>query len=119
VTSPDWEQENSMKPRCRAGDLAVVVNAYYRSNLGRIVKVLAPHDAQGALVFRDVGHVWLVEAPQPMIWTIGSRRFRRKCGPVPDANLKPIRGKPLAKRRKSEKVARLVHAELGVQMVPA
>jgi hypothetical protein len=81
-----------MNPRCRAGDLAVVVDAYYRSNLGRIVKVLAPHDGQGDLVFRGVGAVWLVKSPQTMTWTIGSRRIRRKRGPVPDAYLKPIRG---------------------------
>ena len=108
-----------MRPRCRTGELAAVVDAYYRSNLGHFFKVLVPHDGQGDLAFCDVSHVWLVEAPQPMTWTLGRRRIRRMRGPIPDAYLKPIRGKPLAKRRKSEQTARQVHAEREVQMVPA
>lgn len=81
-----------MKPRCVAGDLAVVVHAHHRTNLGRIVKVLAPHDGRGDLIFRDAGFIWLVESSQPMTWSIGKKRFRRKRGPAPDSYLKPIRG---------------------------
>lgn len=88
-----------MTSRCKAGDLAVVVDAYYRSNLGRIVRVIAQHDGKGDLVFRDAGVVWLVQSSQPMTWTVAGKRFRRKRGPVPDTSLKPIRGKPVTQRR--------------------
>lgn len=92
-----------MTSRCKAGDLAVVVGAYYRSNLGRIVRVVAPHDGKGDIVFRGVGIVWLVHASQPMTWTVDRKRFRRKRGPVPDTYLVPIRGKPLTQRRTHSK----------------
>jgi hypothetical protein len=78
--------------KCRVGDLAVVVDAYYRSNLGRIVRVLAPHDGAGDIFFTNVGQVWLVECAQPMTWSVGRRRYRRTIGPVPDSRLQPIRG---------------------------
>jgi hypothetical protein len=86
-----------MESNCVAGDLAIVINAHHRCNIGRIVKVLAQHDGKGDLVFRDVGVVWLVESPQPMTWTIGKRRIRRKSGPVPDTYLKPIRGNQICR----------------------
>lgn len=81
-----------MKPRCRAGDLAVVVDATHRCNLGRIVRVLKKHDGTGDLVFRDAGFIWFVESAQRMTWSIGKKRIRRKRGPVPDLYLKPLRG---------------------------
>ncbi|MDQ9168996.1 hypothetical protein Q8A64_01095 [Oxalobacteraceae bacterium R-40] len=84
-----------MEPRCRAGDLAIVIVAHNRSNVGRIVKVLAQHDGKGDLFFHDHALVWVVEAPQPMTWSIGKRRIRRKRGPIPDSYLKPIRGNPI------------------------
>lgn len=83
-----------MESRCRAGDLAVVIRAHYSCNLGRIVRVLAPHDGMGDRVFHNAGVVWLVECAQPMTWSIGKKRFRRKRGPAPDSCLKPIRGTP-------------------------
>lgn len=83
-----------MDAQCKAGDLAIVVHAFHRGNLGRIVEVVGPHDGTGDLVFREGGVVWLVKCAQPMTWTVGKKRFRRKYGPVPDAVLKPIRGLP-------------------------
>ena len=78
--------------KCRAGDLAVVIDAYYRSNLGRIVRVIAPHDGSGDLVFTNVGPVWLVDCAQRMTWSVKGKRYRRTIGPVPDSRLQPIRG---------------------------
>lgn len=83
-----------MGAQCKAGDLAIVVHAFHRGNLGRIVEVVGLHDGTGDLVFREGGVVWLVKCAQPMTWTVGKKRFRRKYGPVPDAVLKPIRGVP-------------------------
>lgn len=84
--------EEIMEPRCVAGDLAVVIKADHPSNIGHIVRVLAPHDGKGDLVFHNAGTVWLVESFRAMTWAIGKKRIRRKRGPVPDSLLKPIRG---------------------------
>ena len=78
--------------KCRVGDLAVVIDAYHRSNLGRIVHVIAPHDGTGDLPFRDAGPVWLVQADQPLTWSVAAKQVRRKIGPAPDRQLQPIRG---------------------------
>ena len=80
--------------RCKAGDLAVVVSAEIRRNVGIIVRIIAPHDGAGALRFTRHGHVWLVAAPRPMTWTLHGKVYRRKTGPVPDNRLQPLRGLP-------------------------
>ncbi|HEY0844272.1 MAG TPA: hypothetical protein VGE12_02835 [Noviherbaspirillum sp.] len=104
-----------MDTRCRAGDLAVVVQAFHRGNVGRIVEVVGPHDGTGDLVFRDAGVVWLVKCAHPMVWTVGNKRFRRKFGPVPDVMLKPIRGLPSA----DESAARVKIAAPALHQVAA
>jgi hypothetical protein len=78
--------------RCKPGDLAVVVDAQIKSNLGRIVRVVALHDGTGPLGAIGPKPVWLVSAPTAMNWRDGPKRFRLKAGPVPDACLQPIRG---------------------------
>lgn len=80
------------KTRCRPGDLAVVISANNPSNLGRIVKVLALDDRSGDLKFSRELLVWIVQSEQPMVWDVNKRIVRRKRGPVPDAQLQPIRG---------------------------
>lgn len=79
-----------MEVRCKAGDLAVVINAFHYSNIGRIVKVLALHDGQGDLFFHERGIVWLVESAQPMTWSVYKKRYRRRPGPVPYSLPQPI-----------------------------
>ena len=78
--------------KCKPGDLAVVVNAQHRCNIGFIVQVLEPHDGLGDIVFKGQGHVWLVKCHRPMTWYVRGKRYRRKTGPVPDSRLQPIRG---------------------------
>lgn len=90
-----------METRCKAGDLAIVVHAFHRGNVGRIVEVVAPHDGSGDLVFKEKGVVWLVKCAHPMTWSVGQRRIRRKRGPVPDTMLWPIRGMPSTEERGS------------------
>lgn len=80
--------------RCKVGDLAVVVNAQCRCNLGNIVRIVAPHDGTGILRFARDGHVWIVASHRPMTWYLHGKRYRRKIGPVPDNRLQPIRGLP-------------------------
>ena len=80
--------------RCKPGDLAVVVNAQCRCNIGFIVEVIAPHDGAGDIVFTGHGHVWMVKCHKAMTWYVRGKRYRRKTGPVPDNRLQPIRGQP-------------------------
>ena len=48
-------------PRCKPGDLAIVVSAHNRANVGRIVQVLRLHDGRGELAYASTeGIVWLV-----------------------------------------------------------
>jgi hypothetical protein len=82
--------------RCRPGDIAVVIDATHKSNLGRIVRVLEMHDGTGDLVYGpDHGPAWLVECSVSMTWKRGGKRVRRKTGPVPDDQLQPMRGESL------------------------
>lgn len=77
--------------KCRPGDLAVVIAAMNKSNIGLIVRVLRLHDNSGDLAYH-IDEVWLAECSTRMTWTIGKKRFLRKAGPIPDAQLQPIRG---------------------------
>jgi hypothetical protein len=86
---------------CRPGDLAVVISARFPTNLGRIVKVIRPDDSKGDIRYAQNLRPWLVESAQPMTWHVGKQRLRRKRGPVPDAQLKPIRGYPPAQRKEA------------------
>lgn len=88
--------------RCKPGDLAVVVDADIRANLGRIVRVVALHDGTGLLGAIGPKPVWLVTAPTPLSWRDGAKKYRLKSGPVPDLCLQPIRAEPTrsAKRRR-------------------
>ena len=78
--------------RCRVGDLCVVIRAVHPSNLGHIVRVLAPYDPRGCDV--DMADAdWLVESARPMTWSRGERHlWQRRRGPVPDECLQPLRG---------------------------
>jgi hypothetical protein len=107
--------------KCRVGDLAVVIAAHHRSNLGRIVRILAQHDGSGSISFTGVGHVWLVDAPQSMVWSVGTKRYRRKIGPVPDCQLQPIREQALDEalvkflsKARSKQKKELKRVEIGV-----
>ncbi len=79
--------------KCRVGDLAIVIDAFHRRNLGQIVRVIATHDGTGDIVFPvETGQVWLVEGNRPLTWSLYGKRYRRKIGPAPDNQLQPIRG---------------------------
>lgn len=78
--------------RCKPGDLAVVIQATFKTNLGRIVRVIRPSCGEGDLTYPAHMNTWLVESVEPLTWYRGKKRFRRKSGPVPDAQLQPIKG---------------------------
>lgn len=93
-----------MANRCKPGDLAVVVQAQHKENLGRIVKVLKLHDRTGPLVYATDIVVWSAECPDPMKWTLNNRVYMFKEGPIPDSSLQPIRKAPARKAKRTVKV---------------
>ena len=78
--------------KCRVGDLAVIVTAELKCNIGNIVHVIGPDDSTGDFVFKGQGRVWKVEGTRLITWKIGNKRYRRKIGPCPENRLQPIRG---------------------------
>lgn len=85
--------QNACMPKCRPGDLAVVVEATYTCNLGNVVHVLRLDDRKGDITFGDEwGTVWWVRCARKMKWTQHGKTFLRTAGPVPDCKLQPIRG---------------------------
>ena len=45
--------------RCRPGDMAVVVDAFNKCNIGKIVTVIGLHDGSGDLALKLKEPVWL------------------------------------------------------------
>jgi hypothetical protein len=82
-------------PRCRPGDLAIIVVADNKTNLGRIVRVIKADDGSGDLHLGGNQVVWFVESAQLLTWSEGKKRYRRKYGPAPDCQLQPIRAEPV------------------------
>ena len=93
---------------CKPGDIAVVIQAQHRENLGLIVKVLALHDRTGPLVYNIDGAVWLTESAAPMKWTLKSEVYQLNHGPIPDSQLQPIRAQPAVKRARRAKALAVV-----------
>ena len=85
--------------KCKVGDLAVVIRAQCRCNLGRIVLIVAADDGTDFVSFKNEGPVWRVKSESPQTWYVGGKRYRRKIGPVPENRLQPIRGTPKTDRR--------------------
>ncbi len=85
------------KVRCKLGDLAVVINARYKCNLGAVVQVIELHRGLGDLRYPSEQHAWLAKSSKLLKWTFDGKLYRRKYGPVPDAQLQPIRGYPLGR----------------------
>jgi hypothetical protein len=83
--------------RCRPGDLAIVIQAQFPTNMGRIVRIIGVDDRKGDLLFPLQTPTWEVRCELPMTWRSDNKRFRRKQGPVPDACLQPIRGNFIGK----------------------
>jgi len=81
--------------KCRIGDLAVVIDAFNKCNIGRIVHVVGRCTSDSPLPpsFGSLSNCdWLVQCPTLLTWDIDGKRLRRKRGPVPDFALQPIRG---------------------------
>ena len=87
---------------CRPGDLAVIISAHNKSNIGKIVRVGRPYD--GEFVVEGSGPVWWIYATTRLTWGEGERRWRRVRGPALDSQLQPIR--PDAAKRRATKAKR-------------
>lgn len=87
------------KVRCRPGDLAVVISAKNKRNLGIIVNIIDADDRKGAVRYPLGTPTWLVESQKPLTWVVDGKRHSYHCGPVPDAQLQPIRATPQGKKR--------------------
>ena len=94
-----------MTPRCRPGDLAVVVRPSIPANLGRIVRVLGPYRGPPDVRMRSTSCIWLIEAAHPLTWSAQGRAHQDKQGPAPDEALQPIRGIPEPVLRRSRQSA--------------
>ena len=80
--------------RCKPGDLAIVIDAKYKRNLGIIVKVIEMDDRTGSVRYALETPVWLTESQKAMTWVVNGTRYSSNRGPIPDAQLQPIRGAP-------------------------
>ena len=85
-----------MQPRCKPGDLAIVVEAYNAGNIGTIVHVIGLYSGQNAVCAPEGDVIWLARASKLMTYAEPSTLKRRRLGPVPDSQLRPIRGLPRA-----------------------
>jgi hypothetical protein len=86
------------KTRCKPGDLAVVISAKNKRNLGIIVKIIDADDRKGTLRYPLGTPAWLVESQKPLTWVVDGQRHCYHRGPVPDAQLQPIRANPQGKK---------------------
>ena len=86
--------------KCKVGDLAVIVIADFKSNIGNIVKIIAPDDGTGICEWTEQGPAWVVTSARAMTWVVNGKRYRRKIGPVPENRLQPIHGVTDGKKAK-------------------
>ena len=80
--------------RCKPGDLAIVIKAKNKCNLGRIVRVIQLDQGSGPLLYPASTPTWLTESTHRMTWSVKGKWVQRKRGPIPDAQLQPVRGNP-------------------------
>jgi len=85
-----------MQPRCKPGDLAIIIDAYNASNIGIIVRVVGLYSGQNGVCAPEGDVIWLAQASQPMTYAEPSKLTRRRRGPIPDSQLRPIRGQSRA-----------------------
>ncbi len=78
--------------KCKAGNLAIVIDAINPENIGRIVNVVRLQSEKDELKIEGQGTVWYVKAFNPMTWTVGNQTHHACEGPAPDDFLHPIRG---------------------------
>ena len=94
-----------MALNCKAGDLAIIAGAKHTKNLGLIVRVISPSNANKhktgetyeeltGFKYRanNQGFTWLIESSGPEIFY--DKGHSAKVGPFPDTSLRPLRDNP-------------------------
>lgn len=79
-----------MIPKCFLGDLAIVVTAYNKVNIGTILKVISQHPNQFEISAPDEDTLWTCQAHHPMVYDLDGEKIKQHQGPVPDAYMHPI-----------------------------
>jgi hypothetical protein len=80
-----------------------VVEAYNACNIGTIVHVIGPYTGQSGLCTPEGDVIWQAQASHPLTYDYSGVLRRRRTGPVPDSQLRPIRGAPQAKKAQKSK----------------
>lgn len=78
---------------CKPGDLALIVSSRFEQNVGVIVDVIGV--AHGKIVMpQEPGQIWHCRARGAITYeTVFAERIVTSEGPIPDACLRPIRGR--------------------------
>ena len=79
-------------PKCKPGDLAIVIHAHNPQNLGTIVHIIDLHQDQLTIACPKGDTIWRARGTRPMVYDLNGEIRRRRVGPVPDSQLQPIRG---------------------------
>ena len=83
MTEPDSTDSSSVHPRCRPGDIAIIVAAKHKRNLGLIVRVVEADRGEDFIVWpTGAGPVWTCECAMAMKWKKGKKIYRRRRGPA-------------------------------------
>lgn len=78
---------------CKPGDLAVIVASHIESNLGVFVDVIGAPGG-GIVLTGDEGRAWHCRARGAITYeSVFGDRIVTQEGPIPDACLRPIRGR--------------------------
>lgn len=78
---------------CKPGDLAVIVTSHIESNLGIFVDVIGLPE-HGIQLRPSEGHAWHCKARGAITYiSVLGERLVTQEGPIPDACLRPIRGR--------------------------
>ena len=62
------------KIRCKPGDLAVVIDARYKCNLGAVVQVIEMHNGFGDIRYFKKHNAWLAKSSKPLKWVVSLRQ---------------------------------------------
>ena len=95
-----------MKPKCKPGDIAVVIWAHNPQNIGAILHIKCKHPDQNSISKLKGDTVWSVESPYPMTYESGGRVYQVQNGPAPDSQLQPIRGQEQASKKTKRRITK-------------
>lgn len=85
-----------MKTRCKPGDLAIIIDAFERENIGRIVEII--RQARDGEFWNAVGAqvTWIIRSARPILCSNkGGKTSLVMERPFADEFLRPISGVPV------------------------